>query len=132
MKSILILLHCIILISLQSCKPQTDKEYLEDIKNKDFCLIAREDLEEAHKMFELKALDLKTGKEIEFGEIFISYSIFTSICGSKPFIQKGDTLVKKKGEIIYSLYKKNCKCTLVLKDTLDNVGVDYAKSQGCN
>ncbi len=103
MKSILILLHCIILISLQSCKPQTDKEYLENIKNKDFSLIARENIEEAHKMFELEAIDLKTGKEIDFEDTFMYYTHFTIICGSKPFIEKGDTLVKRKGEMVYSL-----------------------------
>lgn len=132
MKNILILLFAVVLISIQSCNQQTKEEYIEEISSRDFSLIAREDLEEAHKMFELEAIDLKTGKEIKFGEIFILYSNFTAICGSKPFIEKGDTLVKKKGEMIYSLYKKNCKCTLVLKDTLDNVGVDYNKSQGCN
>ena len=128
-----IILYCTIIFLCNSCKLQgTQQDEINYIKDREFSIVSREQLEEAHKLFELEATDIKTGESITFEDTFIYYSIFTSICG-KPFIEVGDTLVKKKGELVYHLYKKNCHCEMVFKDNPKEVEIiDYSKSGGCN
>jgi hypothetical protein len=110
----------------------TQQDEINYIKNREFSIVSGQLLEEGHKLFELKATNLKTGESITFEDTFIYYSIFTAIC-EKPFIEVGDTLIKKKGELVYHLYKKKCHCEMVFKDNPTEVEIiDYHKSGGCN
>lgn len=110
-----IFLYSAFIIFLNSCKLQgTQQDEINYIKDREFSIISKEALEEGHKLFELEATDLKTNESITFKDTFIYYSIFTSICG-KPFIEVGDTLIKKKGELIYHLYKRNATVKWYLK-----------------
>ena len=119
-----------------SCQLQeTHEDFINRIRNQDFNIVSRQILDEGHRLFRLEATDLKTGKNIVFKDILIYYASFTAICNSNPFIAVGDTLIKKRGEIIYRLNKKNCQCILVLKESVDtknNEDIDRFNSQGCN
>jgi hypothetical protein len=123
------------LVCLSCGLQQTDKEFKDWIRNQDFKIVSRQNLDEGHRLFKLEATDLKTGEDILFEDILIYYANFTAICKSTPFIAVGDTLIKKRGEIIYRLNKKNCQCILVLKDsvnTKNNDDIDWFNSRGCN
>ncbi len=114
------------------CPQQTADGYLSEIREKDFRIISRESREEAHKVFELDATDLVTNEHFTFNDTFIFYSQFSSICG-KPFIEKGDTLIKMRGKLTFRVLKKNCVCEMVIgKSERDNVFVDWKKSHGYN
>jgi hypothetical protein len=102
-----ILIYSLLQLVCLSCGlRETDKEFKDWIRSQDFRIVSRQNLDEGHRLFKLEATDLKTGKDIIFEDVMIFYSDFTAICKSSPFIAVGDTLIKKRGEIIYRLNKK--------------------------
>ncbi|MDN3672838.1 hypothetical protein QWY99_07215 [Flavobacterium branchiarum] len=100
-------MKCIILLSvillMFSCGSVVDCELLADARRDDECLLIVEKLTDKYSRFDYKGTNPITEKKCDCNSQISDrwWSIY------KGYIEVGDTLVKKKGELIFSIHKKD-------------------------